>query len=263
MLLETDNAIVQVLTQEPYPGYVLNDDGTYNVRAYLQNGDNALYWDGSTLTARTYDALAARLARFDDTTRRLVDLLAGAPENTIILDIGSQVGTQALHLAETHPTAEVLNFEIDPKNAAIGQAAARRFGFEPRIQTFIGDLKSPASRAELASLIKGRPIIAVFSLSYPLYSDDEYAEIFKWMFEVGVIAGIHYEHLGFQSPTFEKIVASLPADWAPFLGTFAKTQQTPYGVLLDGHPDIEIVDFQELTPFFLSKYAHSVLVWRR
>ena len=245
-------------------------EGTAVTQCRLEDGNQSLYWDGTSVGVRTFNRGEMRTEVFRDSAQHILQLVdATKAYDAVVIDVGSSVGTQSFFLLEELNqrglgNVKLINVEVHAESALIGAKTAERLDLNDRITTLIADLLADETHATIVELVGHHPIFINVGFSFPHYTDQESLEMYKFLItRLGTVGGVHRENVGYRTPTFKRIMDALPPGALRLTRSSLDNYNNPIRVLMTGDRGIEIIEYQEVAPFFLGKACPSLAVWRR
>lgn len=149
---------------------------------------------------------------FAEDAYRMTDLLAGLPEDLVVLDIGGQVGCFSTSLASTAPGATVHAYEASPSTAEYLERNIRVNGLADRVHAHAVAISDHRGTLSFASNVAGSGLNGMTSPQ-----DENLIEVPCISFADAVAeAGgtVHLVKMDVEGAEYPIVLGSDPSDWA-------------------------------------------------
>jgi FkbM family methyltransferase len=150
---------------------------------------------------------------FAEDAYKMKELLAGLPEDLVVLDIGGQIGCFSTALALAEPGATVHTFEASPSTAEFLRRNVTANGFADRVHVHATALSDHVGTLQFASSTLGSGLNGLTSPEDPRNTVDVPCVGFA---EAVAIAGgrVDVVKMDIEGAEYSVVLGSEPADWA-------------------------------------------------
>ncbi len=149
---------------------------------------------------------------FAEDAYKMKELLAGLPEDLVVLDIGGQIGCFSTSLATTNPKATVHSYEASPSTAVYLERNVRQNNLQDRIFPHATAISDHNGTLSFASNVAGS---ALNGMTSP--QDENLVEVPCITFGEAVKAAggtVHLVKMDVEGAEYPILAGSDPADWA-------------------------------------------------
>lgn len=251
--------------------FMKNEAGALKLKV-PNDGDEVVFWDGSTLELAKFDEIGFWLSDFFSVAETITDFSQRiGHQRPTVIDLGAGSCIQSVILRETGFQGKIFNFDCLKRALAVGERIAKRYDLKDILFGHV-DLsgvlqskeKSAALREDILGHADGAPVIVISRYAiHPFFSIPEYERLFDFLLnDLEAKAGIHLEMCGNHTDDYKTIV-SLSNNPAIRVANKLRNEKGDPLSYLAAHPAITPITRYGVWPHYLFTRFPSYLSWVR